>query len=135
MDVKFLKNNRKYMRAEITRTSNIVNVNLPTLSVEEKVQNLARLRTLQSDLRDFDLKISESLFVEENAESALQAEYDACADYSRSLSLRLQRWKRLYKRRDCVRCEHPARRCAPKSIKATTAPVTGVWTPRGGRLE
>ncbi|XP_047741512.1 uncharacterized protein LOC125179522, partial [Hyalella azteca] len=85
MDVKFLKNNRKYMRAEITRTSNSINVNLPNLSIAEKVQNLARLRALQSDLKDFDLKISESLFVEENAEAALQAEYDTCAEYSRKL--------------------------------------------------
>ena len=64
MDVKFLKQNRKYIRAEITRLHNSVKDNIASFSHEHKLQTIARLESLQGDIKDFDLKIASSLFAE-----------------------------------------------------------------------
>ena len=85
MDVKFLKQNRKYIRAEITRLHNSVKDNIASFSHEHKLQTIARLESLQGDIKDFDLKIASSLFAEGVGEDVIKAEYDTSAEYANKL--------------------------------------------------
>jgi len=86
MELKHLKTKRKLTRAEITRIANNVESNLPSLSREEKMQTMVRLRTLQESIREQDQNILDALCTEDAAENVLESEYEMCAEYARKIT-------------------------------------------------
>ena len=84
-DINFVKHNRKYMRAEVTRLFNSVTSSLSSYTKEDKLQVIARLQSLQKDLKAYDLKVAAHLFEEGTDKSLIEKEYDDSAEYDNKI--------------------------------------------------
>ena len=86
MDVTYLKHTRKYIRAEITKTHNLIQTGISDMSTAERKQSLDRLKDVQKEIRELNSNISLELFKLKTAESDTQQEYDTCLEYEQKIN-------------------------------------------------
>ena len=85
MELESLKNSRKYLRGDITRSYNNLTFNVATLPGADVEKTLLRLKGLEVKLKALDEKILNLLCGADHDETVAQSEYDACVDYETKL--------------------------------------------------
>ena len=80
-----MKHSRKYMRAEITKTYNLLQSSASAFSTSERKQTHDRLIEVQKSIQELDSKISLELFKLKTSEEETQKEYDTCLEYGRKI--------------------------------------------------
>ena len=91
--LEYLKNKRKYMRSEVTKTHTKIASEINTLSVEEKTRILSRLGKLRAEVEVINEKIFSCLFSAAASEESKQREYDSCVDYENTFDICVSKLK------------------------------------------
>lgn len=84
-ELDFLRNNRKYVRAKVTRKCNSITADILTLSKDKLNDEISYCKDLREEIKAANLQISKGLWVHETDRTKLDQELERCDEYNDKL--------------------------------------------------
>ena len=86
-ELKFIVENRKYVRGKTTRVCNRISNEYPYYNIAQCDESIEDLKNFKDRLAQFDKKISSGLWLHESDRSKFDSELESCVEYAEKITM------------------------------------------------